>query len=68
MPSNILRAYAHCSIHASDWAGSADHDRKLTKRIDGLQRFEQRLDQRSISVIVTLDRAPERVSPIGYGS
>jgi hypothetical protein len=34
--------------------GSADHQRKLTKRIDGLQRFEQRLDQRSRSIIVTL--------------
>jgi hypothetical protein len=44
----------HCSIHTSDLGGPADHKRKLTKRIDGLQRFEQRLDQRSRSMIVAL--------------
>ena len=51
--------YTHCSIHTSDLDGPADHKRKLTKRLDGLQRFEQRLDQRSRSMIVALgDRPP----------
>jgi hypothetical protein len=70
MPSNILRAYTHCSIHTSDLGGSADHERKLTKRIDGLQLSEQRLNQRSRSMIVALlgDRPRSGSSPIGYGS
>jgi hypothetical protein len=55
MPSKTLPAYTHCSIHTSDLGGSTDHERKLTKRLDGLQRFEQRLDQRSRSMIVTPD-------------
>ena len=70
MGSNFFGRTTRCSIHSSDLGGSANHERKLTMRIDGLQRFEQRLDQRSRFMIVALlgDLAGSALAPIGYGS
>jgi hypothetical protein len=67
MRSNILRTGTSLLDPHQRLGGSAGHKRKLILRLDGVQRLEQRLDQRSRSMIVALVAGPGRASLIGYG-
>jgi hypothetical protein len=55
---NILRTGSSLLDPHQRLGGSAGHKRKLILRLDGVQRLEQRPDQRSRSMIVALGNRP----------